>query len=139
MLSFAGVLLGCLMNKMLEDAWQRQFVWKLAKSEIYCMAVPVLIYRGINYKILPKRDFNYSIQCIWRIFLPSRPQQLQRFVIDVGLRNFLWVYLNGYFGTIDQKTIRLTDVELFKKLLVITTNSGLWRYLIAGTPCVSPH
>jgi hypothetical protein len=26
MLSFAGVLLGCLMNKMLEDAWQRQFV-----------------------------------------------------------------------------------------------------------------
>jgi hypothetical protein len=38
------------------------------------------------------------------------------------------------FGTIDQKTIRLADVELFKNYaLVITTNSGLWRYLIGDT------
>ena len=38
------------------------------------------------------------------------------------------------FGTADQKAIRLADVELFKNYaVVITTNSGLWRYLIGDT------
>jgi hypothetical protein len=30
------------------------------------------------------------------------------------------------------KIIRLADVELFTNYAVITTNSGLWRYLIGG-------
>ena len=35
------------------------------------------------------------------------------------------------FGTLNQRTIRLNEVELNKNYaLVITTNSGLWRYLI---------
>ena len=38
------------------------------------------------------------------------------------------------FGTENQKTIRLSEVELFKNYaIVITTNSGLWRYLIGDT------
>ncbi len=38
------------------------------------------------------------------------------------------------FGTSNQKTIRLEDVELFKNYaIVITTNSGLWRYMIGDT------
>ena len=38
------------------------------------------------------------------------------------------------YGTPDQKVIRLADVELFKNYaIVITTNSGLWRYLIGDT------
>jgi hypothetical protein len=38
------------------------------------------------------------------------------------------------FGTTNQKTIRLSEVELFKNYaIVITTNSGLWRYLIGDT------
>jgi hypothetical protein len=38
------------------------------------------------------------------------------------------------FGTPDQKIIRLSEVELFKNYaLVITTNAGLWRYLIGDT------
>jgi hypothetical protein len=38
------------------------------------------------------------------------------------------------FGTENQKVIRLSDVELFKNYaVVITTNAGLWRYLIGDT------
>jgi hypothetical protein len=38
------------------------------------------------------------------------------------------------FGTRSKKVIRLADVELFTNYaLVITTNSGLWRYLIGDT------
>lgn len=38
------------------------------------------------------------------------------------------------FGTPNQRVIRLADVELNKNYaIVITTNSGLWRYLIGDT------
>jgi hypothetical protein len=38
------------------------------------------------------------------------------------------------FGTPQQQVIRLADVELFKNYaVVITTNGGLWRYLIGDT------
>jgi hypothetical protein len=38
------------------------------------------------------------------------------------------------FGTLNQHVIRLNQVELHKNYaLVITTNSGLWRYLIGDT------
>ena len=38
------------------------------------------------------------------------------------------------FGTENQKIIRLSEVELFKNYaVVITTNAGLWRYLIGDT------
>src|SRR5690606_34041917 len=38
------------------------------------------------------------------------------------------------FGSANQKTVRLADVELNKNYaVVITTNSGLWRYLIGDT------
>ena len=38
------------------------------------------------------------------------------------------------FGTLNQRVIRLNQVELNKNYaLVITTNSGLWRYLIGDT------
>ena len=38
------------------------------------------------------------------------------------------------FGTLNQRVIRLNQVELHKNYaLVITTNSGLWRYLIGDT------
>jgi hypothetical protein len=37
------------------------------------------------------------------------------------------------FGTPDQKVVRLADVSFLKIAIVITTNSGLWRYLIGDT------
>ena len=38
------------------------------------------------------------------------------------------------FGTSNQKTVSLADVQLHKSYaVVITTNSGLWRYLIGDT------
>jgi hypothetical protein len=46
------------------------------------------------------------------------------------MSSFRWILL----GHGSKKVIRLADVELFTNYaLVITTNSGLWRYLIGDT------
>jgi hypothetical protein len=47
------------------------------------------------------------------------------------------------YGTLEQKIIRLADVELTTNYaIVITTNSGLWRYQIGDTvrfTCLNPY
>jgi hypothetical protein len=51
-------------------------------------------------------------------------------MLDYGI---FWVHSDGYFWDMDQKLFDC-DVELFTNYaLVITTNSGLWRYLIGDT------
>jgi hypothetical protein len=86
--------------------------------------------------MLPKRDFKY-----YEIYNASEGffaiQDLNNssdllLMLDYGI--FYEFIPMDTFGTVDQKTIRLADVELFKNYaLVITTNSGLWRYLIGDT------
>jgi hypothetical protein len=52
-------------------------------------------------------------------------------MLDYGfsMNSFLWILLLS-----QTKVLRLADVELHKNYaIVITTNSGLWRYLIGDT------
>jgi hypothetical protein len=45
------------------------------------------------------------------------------------MNSFLWILFSA-----KKKVLRLADVELHKNYaIVITTNSGLWRYLIGDT------
>jgi hypothetical protein len=45
------------------------------------------------------------------------------------MNSFLWILFSA-----KTKVLRLADVELHKNYaIVITTNSGLWRYLIGDT------
>lgn len=93
-------------------------------------------YREQYKKILPKTDFKY-----YEIYNASEGF----FAIqDLNYSNDLLLMLDygifyefipmETFGTPEQKVIRLADVELFKNYaVVITTNAGLWRYLIGDT------
>ena len=103
-----------------------------------------LFSRGVNFepyreqyqKILPSNDFKY-----YEIYNASEGF----FAIqDLNYSNDLLLMLDygifyefipmDTFGTSNQKVIPLSEVELFKNYaIVITTNSGLWRYMIGDT------
>ncbi|EIA09496.1 GH3 auxin-responsive promoter family protein [Flavobacterium frigoris] len=137
--SFAGVpsWMLVLMNKMLEDTGKENLFEIWPNLEVYFHGgVSFEPYREQYKKILPQRDFKY-----YEIYNASEGffaiQDLNNssdllLMLDYGI--FYEFIPMDTFGTINQKTIRLADVELFKNYaLVITTNSGLWRYLIGDT------
>lgn len=137
--SFAGVpsWMLVLMNKMLEETGKGNLFEIWPNLEVYFHGgVSFDPYREQYKKMLPKRDFKY-----YEIYNASEGffaiQDLNNssdllLMLDYGI--FYEFIPMETFGTVDQKTIRLADVELFKNYaLVITTNSGLWRYLIGDT------
>lgn len=137
--SFAGVpsWMLVLMNKMLEETGKGNLLEIWPNLEVY-------FHGGVNFEpyreqyknILPKKDFKY-----YEIYNASEGffaiQDLNNssdllLMLDYGI--FYEFIPMDTFGTPHQKVIRLADVELFKNYaLVITTNSGLWRYLIGDT------
>jgi hypothetical protein len=102
-------------------------------------------YREQYHKIIPNNNFKY-----YEIYNASEGF----FAIqDLNYSNDLLLMLDygifyefipmDTFGTPNQKIIRLADVELYKNYaIVITTNSGLWRYMIGDTvrfTSLKPH
>ena len=137
--SFAGVpsWMLVLMNKMLEETGKGNLLEIWPNLEVYFHGgVNFEPYREQYQKILPKKDFKY-----YEIYNASEGffaiQDLNNssdllLMLDYGI--FYEFIPMETFGTPNQKVIRLADVELFKNYaLVITTNSGLWRYLIGDT------
>ncbi|PRZ25077.1 GH3 auxin-responsive promoter family protein [Flavobacterium granuli] len=137
--SFAGVpsWMLVLMNKMLEETGKGNLLEVWPNLEVYFHGgVSFEPYRDQYKKILPKKDFKY-----YEIYNASEGffaiQDLNNssdllLMLDYGI--FYEFIPMDTFGTANQKTIRLSEVELFKNYaLVITTNSGLWRYLIGDT------
>ena len=137
--SFAGVpsWMLVLMNKMLEETGKGNLLEIWPNLEVYFHGgVNFEPYREQYQKILPKKDFKY-----YEIYNASEGffaiQDLNYssdllLMLDYGI--FYEFIPMDTFGTPNQKVIRLANVELFKNYaLVITTNSGLWRYLIGDT------
>ncbi|WP_395049972.1 GH3 auxin-responsive promoter family protein [Flavobacterium sp.] len=137
--SFAGVpsWMLVLMNKLLEETGRGNLMELWPNLEVYFHGgVSFEPYREQYKKILPKSDFKY-----YEIYNASEGffaiQDLNDsndllLMLDYGI--FYEFIPMDTFGTPNQKTIRLSDVELFKNYaIVITTNSGLWRYLIGDT------
>jgi hypothetical protein len=137
--SFAGVpsWMLVLMNKMLEETGKGNLLEIWPNLEVYFHGgVNFEPYREQYQKILPKKDFKY-----YEIYNASEGffaiQDLNNsndllLMLDYGI--FYEFIPMDTFGAPDQKVVRLADVELFKNYaIVITTNSGLWRYLIGDT------
>lgn len=137
--SFAGVpsWMLVLMNKLLEETGKGNLLELWPNLEVYFHGgVSFEPYREQYKKILPKSDFKY-----YEIYNASEGffaiQDLNDssdllLMLDYGI--FYEFIPMDTFGTPNQKTIRLSEVELFKNYaIVITTNSGLWRYLIGDT------
>lgn len=137
--SFAGVpsWMLVLLNKVLEETGKTNLLEVWPNLEVYFHGgVSFDPYREQYKKILPKDSFKY-----YEIYNASEGffaiQDLNHsndllLMLDYGI--FYEFIPMDTFGTSQQKTIRLAEVELHKNYaVVITTNSGLWRYLIGDT------
>jgi hypothetical protein len=137
--SFAGVpsWMLVLLNRILSETGNTNLMELWPNLEVYFHGgVNFEPYREQYQKIIPNKDFKY-----YEIYNASEGF----FAIqDLNYSNDLLLMLDygifyefipmDTFGTSNQKVIRLSDVELFKNYaVVITTNSGLWRYLIGDT------
>ncbi|GGC76701.1 hypothetical protein GCM10011508_00180 [Flavobacterium lutivivi] len=137
--SFAGVpsWMLVLLNRILTETGKENLLELWPNLEVYFHGgVSFEPYREQYKKILPSSDFKY-----YEIYNASEGF----FAIqDLNYSNDLLLMLDygifyefipmETFGTPQQKIIRLSEVELFKNYaMVITTNSGLWRYMIGDT------
>ena len=137
--SFAGVpsWILVLLNRILSETNHTNLFELWPNLEVYFHGgVNFEPYREQYQKILPNSDFKY-----YEIYNASEGF----FAIqDLNYSNDLLLMLDygifyefipmDTFGTPNQKVIPLSEVELFKNYaVVITTNSGLWRYLIGDT------
>ena len=137
--SFAGVpsWMLVLLNRVLDENKNQNLLDLWPNLEVYFHGgVSFEPYRDQYYKILPKKEFKY-----YEIYNASEGF----FAIqDLNYSNDLLLMLDygifyefipmNVFGTENEKAIQLSDVVLFTNYaIVITTNSGLWRYLIGDT------
>ncbi|MFC4817911.1 GH3 auxin-responsive promoter family protein [Flavobacterium sp. GCM10023249] len=137
--SFAGVpsWMMVLMNKVLEETGKTNLFEVWPNLEVYFHGgVSFDPYREQYKNILPKPEFKY-----YEIYNASEGffaiQDLNNsndllLMLDYGI--FYEFIPMDTFGSPNQKVIRLAEVELNKNYaIVITTNSGLWRYMIGDT------
>ena len=137
--SFAGVpsWMLVLLNKVLEETQSKNLLEVWPNLEVYFHGgVSFDPYREQYKKILPSPDFKY-----YEIYNASEGffaiQDLNNsndllLMLDYGI--FYEFIPMDIFGTSNEAAIRLSDVQLNKNYaIVITTNSGLWRYLIGDT------
>lgn len=137
--SFAGVpsWMLVLLNRILADAGEENLFDIWPNLEVYFHGgVSFDPYREQYKKILPKNDFKY-----YEIYNASEGffaiQDLNDsndllLMLDYGI--FYEFIPMEFFGTANQKAIRLADVVLDKNYaIVLTTNGGLLRYLVGDT------
>ena len=137
--SLAGVpsWMMVLLQKTLETTGKSNLLELWPNAEVY-------FHGGVNFdpyreqykKLFPKDSFKYyEIYNASEGFFAIQDQNNSNellLMLDYGI--FYEFIPMDTFGTLNQRVIRLNQVELNKNYaLVITTNSGLWRYLIGDT------
>ena len=126
-----------LLQKALETTGKSNLLELWPNAEVY-------FHGGVNFdpyreqykKLFPKDSFKYyEIYNASEGFFAIQDQNDSNellLMLDYGI--FYEFIPMDTFGTLNQRVIRLNQVELNKNYaLVITTNSGLWRYLIGDT------
>ncbi len=137
--SFAGVpsWMMVLLNKVLETTGKNNLLEVWPNVEVYFHGgVSFDPYKEQYKKILPSNSFQY-----YEIYNASEGffaiQDLNNsndllLMLDYGI--FYEFIPMDSFGSTNQKAIRLSEVVLnVNYAIVITTNSGLWRYMVGDT------
>ena len=137
--SLAGVpsWMMVLLNKTLETTGKNNLLDIWPNAEVYFHGgVNFEPYREPYKKLFPKDNFKYyEIYNASEGFFAIQDQNDSNellLMLDYGI--FYEFIPMDTFGTSKQKAIPLNEVELHKNYaIVISTNSGLWRYLIGDT------
>lgn len=137
--SLAGVpsWMMVLLQKTLETTGKSNLLELWPNAEVYYHGgVSFEPYKEQYKKLFPKDSFKYyeiynASEGFFAIQDQNDSDELL-LMLDYGI--FYEFIPMDTFGTLNQRVIRLNQVELHKNYaLVITTNSGLWRYLIGDT------
>lgn len=137
--SFAGVpsWMLVLLNRVLEETNKNTIFEIWPNMEVYFHGgVSFDPYREQYQKLLPSTDFRYyeiynASEGFFAIQDSNNSPDLL-LMLDYGI--FYEFIPMDTFGTVEQKVVCLADVVLDKNYaVVLTTNSGLWRYLIGDT------
>jgi hypothetical protein len=126
-----------LLQKALETTGKSNLFEVWPNAEVYFHGgVSFEPYKEQYKKLFPKDSFKYyeiynASEGFFAIQDQNGSDELL-LMLDYGI--FYEFIPMDTFGTLNQRVIRLNQVELHKNYaLVITTNSGLWRYLIGDT------
>lgn len=137
--SLAGVpsWMMVLLNKTLEATNKQNLLEIWPNAEVYFHGgVSFEPYREQYQKLFPKDNFRYyeiynASEGFFAIQDLNNSNELL-LMLDYGI--FYEFIPMDTFGTENQKVIPLSEVEIHKNYaIVISTNSGLWRYLIGDT------
>ncbi|RYD90751.1 MAG: GH3 auxin-responsive promoter family protein, partial [Sphingobacteriales bacterium] len=137
--SFAGVpsWMLVLLNRILDETGKGNLMELWPNLEVYFHGgVSFEPYRDQYKKILPKGDFKYyeiynASEGFFAIQDSNDSNELL-LMLDYGI--FYEFIPMDTFGTLNQRVIPLSEVQLNKNYaVVITTNGGLWRYMIGDT------
>jgi GH3 auxin-responsive promoter len=146
--SFAGVpsWMMVLLNRILEETGKTSLLEIWPNIEVYFHGgVSFEPYRSQYQNILPKDDFKYyeiynASEGFFAIQDSNYSNELL-LMLDYGI--FYEFIPMDTFGTDNQKVIPLSEVQLNKNYaIVITTNAGLWRYMVGDTvrfTSISPY
>lgn len=137
--SFAGVpsWMLVLLNRILEESQAGNLLDIWPNLEVYFHGgVSFDPYRTQYQQLVPKTDFKYyEIYNASEGFFAIQDQNFSHdllLMLDYGI--FYEFIPMDSFGTPQQQVVRLADVVLEKNYaIVITTNAGLWRYLVGDT------
>lgn len=137
--SFAGVpsWMLVLFNKVLEQTGKKNLLEVWPNAEVYFHGgVSFEPYRDQYKKLFPSDKFRYyEIYNASEGFFGIQDRNDHNdllLMLDYGI--FYEFIPMETFGTSNQKVVSLSEVELGKNYaMVISTNSGLWRYLIGDT------
>jgi hypothetical protein len=146
--SFAGVpsWMMVLMNRVLETTGKQNLLEVWPNLEVYFHGgVSFEPYRRQYSNLIPKSDFKYyEIYNASEGFFAIQDSNYSKdmlLMLDYGIF-YEFIPMDG-FGTDRQRVIPLAEVELEKNYaVVITTNAGLWRYLVGDTvrfTSLDPH
>jgi len=137
--SFAGVpsWMMVLLNRILEETGKSNLLEIWPNLEVYFHGgVSFDPYREQYKKIVPKKDFRYyeiynASEGFFAIQDNNDSNELL-LMLDYGIF-YEFIPMDTY-GTVNQRVIPLAEVVKDKNYaVVITTNAGLWRYLIGDT------
>lgn len=126
-----------LLNNILQDAGKNNLLELWPNAEVYFHGgISFEPYRDQYKKIFPKDSFrfyeNYNASEGFFAIQDRNNADDMLLMLDYGI--FYEFIPMDTFGTSNQKTVSLAGVETNKSYaVVITTNSGLWRYLIGDT------
>ncbi len=137
--SFAGVpsWMLVLLNKTLEATGKNHLLELWPNLEVYFHGgVSFEPYREQYKKLLPSTDFKYyEIYNASEGFFAIQDQNNSNellLMLDYGIF-YEFIPMDG-FGTKEEKVMPLSEVQLgVNYAVMITTNSGLWRYLVGDT------